>query len=73
MNMPLFSEFLVSSNTLWVYNEDRLIFTSSGDGLLPLLEYVGKSAPNEGEATVFDRVVSNAAALLLKKFLHQSL
>ena len=70
--MRLFSEFLVSNDTLWVYSEDRLIFTSSGDGLLPLLEYIGKFAPYERDVTVFDRVVGNAAALLLKKiFCHE--
>ena len=62
-----YSEFLVSNNTLQVYKRDRLIFTSSRDGLLPLLEYIGKFAPSEREVTVFDRVVGNAAALLLKK------
>ena len=67
MNVRLFSEFLMSNDTLWVYNEDRLTFTSSRDGLLPLLEYIGKFAPSEREVTVFDRVVGNAAALLLKK------
>ena len=67
MNTPLFSEFLVSNNTLRVYKEDRLIFASSKDGLLPLLEYLDEFAPYEKDVTVFDRVVGNAAALLLKK------
>ena len=67
MSTPLFSEFLVSSNTLRVYEEDRLIFASSKDGLLPLLEYIDNFAPYEKDVTVFDRVVGNAAALLLKK------
>ncbi len=72
MNTPLFSEFLVSNNTLRVYKEDRLIFASSKDRLLPLLEYIDKFAPYEKDVTVFDRVVGNAAALLLKKlFCHQ--
>lgn len=63
----MFSEFLVSNNTLRVYKEDRLIFASSKDGLLPLLEYIDKFAPYQKNVTVFDRVVGNAAALLLKK------
>ena len=67
MNTPLFSEFLVSNNTLQVYKEDRLIFASSKDGLLPILEYTEHFAPYEKDVTVFDRVVGNAAALLLKK------
>ena len=67
MSTPLFSEFLVSNDTLRVYKGDRLIFTSSKDGLLPLLEYIDKFAPYEKNVTVFDQVVGNAAALLLKK------
>lgn len=67
MNTHLFSEFLVSNDTLRVYSEERLIFISSKGGLLPLLEYIGKFAPYERGVTVFDRVVGNAAALFLKK------
>ena len=67
MSTPLFSEFLVSNNTLQVYEEDRLIFASNKDRLLPLLEYIDNFAPYEKDVTVFDRVVGNAAALLLKK------
>ena len=67
MSTPLFSEFLVSNNTLRVYEEDRLIFASNKDRLLPLLEYIDNFAPYEKDVTVFDRVVGNAAALLLKK------
>ena len=67
MSIPLFSEFLVSNNTLRVYKENRLIFASGKDRLLPLLEYIDNFAPYEKNVTVFDRVVGNAAALLLKK------
>lgn len=61
----LFNEFLVSNDKLRVYSGDKLIFTSSKDGLLSLLEYVDKSSPLKKDITVFDRVVGNAAALLL--------
>ena len=67
MNTGLFSEFLVSNDKLRVYSGDRLIFTSSRDGLLSLLEYIDKLSPYEKDVTVFDRVVGNAAALLLKR------
>lgn len=67
MNAGLFSEFLVSNDTLWVYGGDRLIFTSSRDGLLSLIEYIDKLSPLKKDITVFDRVVGNAAALLLKR------
>ncbi len=67
MNTGLFGEFLVSNDKLRVYSEDRLIFTSSRDGLLSLLEYIDKFSPYERDVTVFDRVVGNAAALLLRR------
>jgi len=37
--------------------------------LLPLVEYIDRFTPYERDVTVFDRVVGNAAALLLKKIL----
>lgn len=67
MNGHLFNDFLASDDTLWVYSGDRLLFTSAKDGLLPLLDYIDKFAPYEEGVTVFDRVVGNAAALLLVK------
>ena len=63
----LFNEFLASNDTLRVYKDDRLIFTSGEDRLLPLLEYIDKCAPFKQDVIVFDRVVGNAAALLLVK------
>ena len=36
---------------------------------MPLLAYAARFAPYEKDVTVFDRVVGNAAALLLKKIL----
>jgi len=67
MPLGLFGEFLVSNDKLRVYSGDRLIFTSSRDGLLSLFEYIDKFSPYEKDVTVFDRVVGNAAALLLKR------
>lgn len=67
MNARLFSQFLVSNDKLRVYRGDRLIFTSGRDGLLSLLEYIDKFSPYEKDVTVFDRVVGNAAALLLRR------
>ena len=67
MPLGLFDEFLVSNDKLRVYGGDRLIFTSSRDGLLSLIEYIDKFSLLEKDVTVFDRVVGNAAALLLKR------
>ena len=69
MGNNTFGEFLGSNDTLRVYKGDRLIFASNKGRLLPLIEYIDKFTPYERDVTVFDRVVGNAAALLLKKIL----
>ena len=66
VNRGLFGEFRVSGDTLWVYSGERLLFTSSKNGLRSLLEYVSGFSSYEKDVTIFDRVVGNAAALLLK-------
>jgi hypothetical protein len=60
-----FSGFLASDDTLRVYKDDRLLFASDKERLLPLVDYIDTCVPYESEVTVFDRVVGNAAALLL--------
>jgi len=67
MNKRLFSEFLKSGNSLWVYKDGRHLFTSSKSGILPLLEYIETLAPHHRQITIFDKVVGNAAALLSVK------
>lgn len=62
-----FDEFLKSQDTVRVYKGSRLLFSSQKERLLPLLEYAKSFVPYEKDVTVFDRVVGNAAALLLKK------
>ena len=69
MKALLFDDFLNSNDTLWVYKEDRLLFASSKGRLLPLLEYIDKFVSPGKDSTVFDRIVGNAAALLLRKAL----
>ena len=59
-----FDEFLTSSDTLQVYSGDRLLFSSTKDGLKPMLEYVDGRSPGDSGILIFDRVVGNAAALL---------
>ena len=63
----MFNEFLVGNDKLRIYSGDRLIFTSSKEGLASLLEYISKFSHYEKNVTVFDRVVGNAAALLLTR------
>ena len=63
MHQRFFSEFLASEHTIRVYEGERLIFASAKDGLLPLLEYIDRFTPNH-QATIYDKVMGNAAALL---------
>ncbi|MFC2005272.1 DUF1893 domain-containing protein [Chloroflexota bacterium] len=64
MYTPLFDEFLVSGDTLRVYKDSQLLFSSDKDGLLPLLEYIDSFAPYHKQAVIFDKIMGNAAALL---------
>jgi hypothetical protein len=59
-----FQEFLDSEDTLRVYDGDKLVFSSTKDRLLPLLEYLESLAPRHREVVSFDKIMGNAAALL---------
>ena len=67
-----FIEFLKSKDTFRVYKGSRLVFTSRKDKLVPMVEYIENHAPYEKGVTVYDRIVGNAAALLLKTIQCQS-
>ena len=67
MYSRLFNEFLVSDNSLRIYEGDKLIFASSKDRLLPLLEYIDRFAAYHQHVVVFDKVIGRAAALLCAK------
>jgi hypothetical protein len=62
--VDLFNEFLLSNDSLRVYEGKSLIFSSDKDGLLPLLEYLEKFELQQRQVQVFDRIMGNAAALL---------
>jgi len=63
----LFSRFVRSSDTFRVYHEGKLIFRSKKEQLRPLLEYIEEFSLQVQGVVIFDRIVGNAAALLLKK------
>ena len=64
MNKPLFNKFRASDDTLQVYKDNRLLFSSSKNRLLPLLEYIERFAPHHRQVVIFDKIMGNAAALL---------
>ena len=67
MSTFLFNDFLISADTLRVYDGDRLLFTSNKDGLQPLLEYIDRAVSYQDEIRIFDKIMGNAAALLSVK------
>ena len=64
MRKASFDEFMVSGDTLRVYQDDTLLFASRKDRLLPLLEYIETFAPHHQQVVAFDKIMGNAAALL---------
>jgi len=66
MYTDLFSVFLDSDDTLQIYRDETLIFSSEKDRLLPLMEYLADNVPGQ-PVTIFDKVMGNAAALLAVK------
>jgi hypothetical protein len=60
----LYNEFTASDDALRVYQDNKLIFSSRKDRLLPLLEYIDGFAPHHQKVIIFDKIVGNAAALL---------
>ena len=67
MYRPLFNEFLSGSDTLQVYKDKDLLFSSNKERVLPLLEYIDGSAPYHQHVIIFDKIMGNAAALLSVK------
>ena len=67
MYQRLFDEFLTSGNTLQVHEDDKIIFTSHKDRLLPLIEYIETFAADHQDVVIFDKIIGRAAALLCTK------
>ena len=59
-----FEKFLASGDSLHIYQDGKLIFTSDKSGLIPLLEYIDRSSPCHQQVKIFDKIMGNGAALL---------
>jgi hypothetical protein len=67
-NLPtdfLFNRFIESKDKLRVYHGVDLIFSSQEDGITPLVSYLTDFGRYADGVYAFDRIVGNAAALLL--------
>ena len=67
MKIDLYNDFLASGDTLRIFDGDRLVFSSSKERLVPLMEYIASGTGDRKTVTVFDKVMGNAAALLSVK------
>lgn len=67
MYTQLFDDFLVSGDSLQVYEGNRLVFASNKDGITPLLEYAASLSSFHQQVIIFDKIMGNAAALLSVK------
>jgi len=67
MNTELYKSFLISGDTLQIYDGDTLVFSSKKERLVPLMEYITTGADRHESAIIFDKVMGNAAALLSVK------
>jgi hypothetical protein len=67
MPEDLFSAFMSSDDTLRIYKDGALVFSSKKDRLLPLMEYIATRQIGQEPVTVFDKMMGNAAALLAIK------
>lgn len=63
MNNTLYDNFLSSTDTLRVYSDGNLLFSSEKDGILPLVEYL-ETSDRSDSVVIMDKVTGNAAALL---------
>ena len=67
MKTDLYNDFLASGDTLRIFVGDTLVFSSSKERLVPLVEYIASGAGDRKSVTVFDKIMGNAAALLSVK------
>jgi len=67
MYQRIFHQFNASADTLRVYEDSSLVFSSRKDRLLPLMEYIDRFASEHKGVVIFDKIIGNAAALLAVK------
>jgi hypothetical protein len=63
----LFQDFTAGKDTLRVYRDEKLVFSSQKDRLLPLMDYTANYGRSEKPVVIFDKIMGNAAALLVSR------
>ncbi len=64
MDVDLFKAFVESGDTLRVYLDEELIFSSEKGRLAALMEYLEEYGRSPEPVVIYDKVIGNAAALL---------
>ena len=59
----LYKAFLTSDDTLMIYREEKLVFSSQNERLMPLMDYLHSNVDLE-PVVIFDKVMGNAASCL---------
>jgi hypothetical protein len=66
-NKDFFKSFCNSQDTVWICRGHDILFQSTRKGIAPLIEYIDTYGSSPGDIIAYDRVIGNAAALLLEK------
>jgi hypothetical protein len=64
MLQDLYKDFVSSDDTLRIYRDKTLVFSSKKERLLPLMEYIAGCEVGPQKIVLYDKVMGNAAALL---------
>jgi hypothetical protein len=62
-----FQTFLAGDDTLRIYRDKTLVFSSKKDRLLPLMEHIATHEIGQKPVVIYDKIMGNAAALLAVK------
>jgi hypothetical protein len=66
-NKNFFKSFCDSQDTVWICRGHDILFQSTRKGIAPLIEYIDTYGSSQEDIIACDRVIGNAAALLLEK------
>jgi hypothetical protein len=62
-----YKDFISGNDTLRIYRNKVLVFSSKKEQLVPLMEYIGTREIGPEPVVLYDKVIGNAAALLAVK------
>jgi hypothetical protein len=63
----LYTDFVSSKDTLRLFKDEKLVFSSRKERLYPLMDYLKEHGRSKTPVVIFDKVIGNAAACLAVK------